>query len=133
MLIGKFIYYEVGYRVVIVVKYVIAIIRPERLDAVKRELQGVEVNRLTVSSVSGYGAQKGHLEIYRALEFEVNLLEKIKLDIAVNDEFLKPTIEAIQRGAKTGNKGEIGDGKIFVLPLEDVIRISSGETGSEAI
>ncbi len=118
---------------VIVVKYVIAIIRPERLDAVKRELQGVEVNRLTVSSVSGYGAQKGHLEIYRALEFEVNLLEKIKLDIAVNDEFLKPTIEAIQRGAKTGNKGEIGDGKIFVLPLEDVIRISSGETGSEAI
>jgi nitrogen regulatory protein P-II 2 len=113
-------------------KYVIAIIRPERLDAVKRELQKVEVNRLTVSTASGYGKQKGHLEVYRALELEVNLLEKIRLDIAVNDDFLKSTIEAIQRGAKT-NHGQIGDGKIFVLPLEDVIRISTGETGSTAI
>ena len=133
MFIDKFIYHVVGYRVAIPMKYVIAIIRPERLDAVKRELQKVEVSRLTVTSVSGYGAQKGHLEVYRALEYEVNLLEKIKLDIAVNDEFLKPTIEAIQRGAKTNEKGEIGDGKIFVLPLEDVIRISTGEIGSEAI
>jgi len=73
------------------------------------------------------------LTLHRALEYEVNLLEKIKLDIAVNDEFLEPTIEAIQRGAKTNKKGEIGDGKIFVLPLEDVIRISTGEIGSEAI
>ena len=113
-------------------KYVIAIIRPERLDAVKRELQEVEVNRLTVSLASGYGEQKGHLEVYRALELEVNLLEKIRLDIAVNDNFLTPTIEAIQRGAKT-NEGKIGDGKIFVLPLEDVIRIRTGETGSKAI
>jgi Amt family ammonium transporter len=101
------------------VKYVIAIIRPERLDAVKRELQTVEVNRLTVSSASGYGEQKGHLEVYRALEYEVNLLEKIRLDIAVNDEFLEPTIEAIRKGAKTGENGAIGDGKIFVLPLEN--------------
>lgn len=113
-------------------KYVIAIIRPERLDAVKRELQKVEVNRLTVSAASGYGAQKGHLEVYRALELNVNLLEKIKLEIAVNDNFLDPTIEAILRGAKT-NDGKIGDGKIFVLPLEDVIRIRTGETGSNAI
>ena len=113
-------------------KYVIAIIRPERLDEVKNELQKVEVNRLTVSSASGYGEQKGHLEVYRALELDVNLLEKIRLDIAVNDNFLKPTIEAIQRGAKT-NDGCIGDGKIFVLPLEDVIRIRTGETGSNAI
>ena len=114
-------------------KYVIAIIRPERLDAVKRELQKVEVNRLTVSSASGYGEQKGHLEVYRALEYEVNLLEKIRLDIAVNDEFLKPTVEAIQRGAKTNEKGDVGDGKIFVLPLENVIRIRTDEQGSEAI
>lgn len=113
-------------------KYVIAIIRPERLDAVKLELQKVEVNRLTVSAASGYGAQKGHLEVYRALELKVNLLEKIKLEIAVNDNFLEPTIEAILRGAKT-NDGKIGDGKIFVLPLEDVIRIRTGETGSNAI
>ena len=113
-------------------KYVIAVIRPERLDSVKRELQKVEVNRLTVSSASGYGDQKGYLEIYRALELEVNLLEKIKLEIAVNDDFLKPTIDAILQGAKT-NEGKIGDGKIFVLPLENVIRIRTGETGSEAI
>lgn len=113
-------------------KYVIAIIRPERLDAVKRELQKIEVHRLTVSSVSGYGAQKGHLEIYRAMEFETNLLEKIKLEIAVNDEFLQPTIEAIKVGAK-GNDGYIGSGKIFVLPLEDVIRIRTNENGSDAV
>ena len=117
-------------------KYVVAIIRPERIDAVKRELQKVEVNRLTVSPVSGYGAQKGHLEVYRALELEVNLLEKIKLEIAVNDNFLQPTIDAVLKGARSGGngeKGEIGDGKIFILPLEDVIRISTGETGSGAI
>jgi len=114
-------------------KYVIAIIRPERLDSVTRELQKVEVNRLTVSPVSGYGAQKGYLEVYRAFEREVNLLEKIKLEIAVNDNFLAQTIEAIKKGAKTNEKGEIGDGKIFVLPIEDVIRISTGEVGSDAI
>lgn len=115
-----------------IMKYVIAIIRPERLDAVKMELQNVEVNRLTVSAASGYGAQKGYMEVYRALELEVNLLEKIRLEIAVNDDFLKPTIEAILQGART-NTGNIGDGKIFVLPLEDVIRIRTGETGPHAI
>lgn len=71
--------------------------------------------------------------MYRAVELEVNLLEKIKLEIAVNDNFLAPTIEAIKKGAKTNEKGEIGDGKIFVLPLEDVVRISTSETGSDAI
>ena len=114
-------------------EYVIAIIRPERLDAVKRELQNVEVNRLTVTPASGYGEQKGHLEVYRALEYEVNLIEKIKLEIAVNDEFLEPTIEAIRKGAKTGENGAIGDGKIFVLPLKDVIRIRTDESGPDAI
>jgi nitrogen regulatory protein P-II 1 len=113
-------------------KYIIAMIRPERLDAVKRELQKIEVNRLTASQVSGYGAQKGHLEIYRAMEFEADLLEKIKLEIAVNDEFLDPTIEAIKKGAK-GSEGSIGSGKIFVLPLENVIRIRTDENGSVAI
>jgi nitrogen regulatory protein P-II 2 len=113
-------------------KYIIAMIRPERLDAVKRELQKIEVNRLTVSSVSGYGAQKGYLEIYRAMEYDANLLEKIKIEIAVNDEFLEPTIEAIKTGGK-GNDGYVGSGKIFVLPLENVIRIRTNETGPEAI
>ncbi|MCQ1534447.1 P-II family nitrogen regulator [Methanosarcina sp. KYL-1] len=113
-------------------KYIIAMIRPERLDAVKRELQKVEVNRLTVSSALGYGAQKGHMEIYRAMEGEITLLEKIRLEIAVNDDFLQPTIEAIKRGAK-GNDDSVGSGKIFVLPLENVIRIRTDESGPAAI
>ncbi len=113
-------------------KYVIAMIRPERLDAVKRELQRLELNRLTVSSVAGYGAQKGHLEIYRAMEYEANLLEKVKIEIAVEDNFLQPLIEAIKTGAK-GNDGYIGSGKIFVLPLDDVIRIRTNETGPDAL
>ncbi len=115
-------------------KYIIAMIRPEKLEAVKKELQKVEVNGLTVSSVSGYGAQRGHLEIERnkAKNFEANLLEKIKIEIAVNDDFLKTTVEAIQRGSKDKD-GYVGSGKIFVLPLENVIRIRTSETGSDAI
>ena len=113
-------------------KYIIAMIRPERLDAVKRELQKLEVNRLTVSSVAGYGAQKGHLEIYRATEHEGNLLEKVKIEIAVEDQFLQSVIEAITVGAK-GTDGYIGSGKIFVLPLENVIRIRTSETGPDAL
>lgn len=113
-------------------KYIIAIIRPERLDAVKRELQKIEVNRLTVSSALGYGAQKGYLDIYKAMESEVTLLEKLRLEIAVNDDFLQPTIDAIKRGAK-GNQSSFGSGKIFVLPLENVIRVRTDETGPVAI
>jgi nitrogen regulatory protein P-II 1 len=113
-------------------KYIIAMIRPERLDAVKRELRKLEVNRLTVSSVAGYGAQKGHLELYKAMEREANLLEKIKIEIAVDDNFLQKTVEAIKRGAK-GDDGYIGSGKIFVLPLETVIRIRTDESGSDAL
>jgi nitrogen regulatory protein P-II 2 len=115
-------------------KYIIAMIRPEKLDAVKKELQKAEVNGLTVSSVSGYGAQKGHLEIERkkAKEYEANLLEKIKIEIAVNDELLHTTIEAIQRGSKDKD-GYVGSGKIFVLPLENVVRIRTSETGKDAI
>jgi nitrogen regulatory protein P-II 1 len=125
-------YFENSHLLVIKMKYVIAMIRPERLDAVKRELQKLEVNRLTVSYVAGYGAQKGHLKIYKAMEREANLLEKIKIEIAVNDEFLEPTIEAIKTGAK-GEDGYIGSGKIFVLPLENVIRIRTNETGTDAL
>jgi nitrogen regulatory protein P-II 1 len=113
-------------------KYIIAMIRPERLDAVKRELRKLEASRLTVSYVAGYGAQKGHLEIYKAMEKEANLLEKIKIEIAVDDNNLQNTIEAIKRGAK-GDDGYIGSGKIFVLPLEDVIRIRTNENGPDAL
>ncbi len=113
-------------------KYIIAVVRPERLDAVKRELQKLEVSRMTVSSVAGYGAQKGHLEIYRATVHEANLLEKVKIEIAVEDRYLESVIEAIKTGAK-GDENYIGSGKIFVLPLEDVIRIRTNETGPSAL
>ena len=114
-------------------KYIVAIVQPARLEAVKEELNKVEVVRLTVSDVQGMGRQKGRTEVYRGHEYQVNLIHKAKLEIAVNDEFVEPTINAIVRGAKTGVEGKIGDGKIFVLPLEDVIRVRTGERGSEAI
>lgn len=107
-------------------------IRPERLDAVKRELQRIEVNGLTVSSVAGYGAQRGHLEVRKPAKHEANLLEKIKLEIVVNDDFLQPTVEAIKKGARD-NDGYVGSGKIFVLPIDNVIRIRTDETGPDAI
>ncbi len=114
-------------------KLIIAIIQPARLEAVKAALTDVEVFRLTVMDVQGFGRQKGHTEVYRGHEFTVNLLRKVELQIAVNDEFVQPTVDAIIRGGRTGEKGEIGDGKIFILPLEDCIRIRTGERGKEAI
>ena len=114
-------------------KLIIAIIQPDRLESVKAALAEVEVFRLTVMDVQGFGRQRGHTEVYRGHEFSVNLLRKVQLMIGVNDEFLEPTIEAIMRGGRSGPAGEIGDGKIFVLPLEDCIRIRTGERGGEAI
>ncbi|MAM46245.1 MAG: P-II family nitrogen regulator [Planctomycetota bacterium] len=114
-------------------KLITAIVQPARLEAVKEALSKVEVFRLTVGDVKGLGRQKGHTEVYRGHEYEVNLLPKVRLDIAVNEEFVEPTIEAIIRGGRSGPEGNIGDGKIFVQPLEDVIRIRTGERGSEAI
>ena len=111
-------------------KYIIAVIQPSRLEAVKEELNKVEVIRLTVSDAQGMGRQKGHTEVYRGHEYQVTLVRKVKLEIAVNDEFVEPTIEAIVRGGRTG---KIGDGKIFIMPLEDCIRIRTGERGGEAI
>jgi nitrogen regulatory protein P-II 1 len=111
-------------------KLIIAIIQPSRLEAVKAALTEVEVFRLTVMDVQGFGRQKGQTEVYRGHEFTVNLLRKVQLEIAVNEDFVEPTIEAIIKGGRTG---QIGDGKIFVLPLEDCIRIRTGERGSEAI
>lgn len=114
-------------------KLIIAIIQPSRLEAVKAALTEVEVFRLTVMDVQGFGRQKGHTEVYRGHEFSVNLLRKVQLQIAVNEDFVEPTIEAIIKGGRSGASGEIGDGKIFVLPLEDCIRIRTGERGAEAI
>ena len=114
-------------------KLIIAIIQPSRLEAVKVALTDVEVFRLTVMDCQGFGRQKGQTEVYRGRKFSINLVRKVQLQIAVNEEFVEPTIEAILKGARAGEKGEIGDGKIFVLPLDDCIRIRTGERGTEAI
>lgn len=114
-------------------KLIIAIIQPNKLEAVKAALTEVEVFRLTVMDCQGFGRQKGQTEVYRGHEFTVNLLRKVQLMIAVNEDFVEPTIDAIIRGGRTGEKGEIGDGKIFVLPMEDCVRIRTGERGPEAI
>jgi nitrogen regulatory protein P-II 1 len=114
-------------------KLIIAIIQPNHLEAVKAALAEVEVFRLTVMDVQGFGRQRGHTEAYRGHEFSVNLLRKVQLMIGVNDEFLQPTIDAIMKSARTGTAGAVGDGKIFILPMEDCIRIRTGERGQEAI
>jgi nitrogen regulatory protein P-II 2 len=114
-------------------KLILAIIQPSKLDAVKAALNKVEVFRLTVVDVQGFGRQKGQSEIYRGHEFTVNMLRKVQLQIAVNEDFVEPTVNAIIEAARTGDEGRIGDGKIFILPLEDVVRIRTGERGPEAI
>jgi len=111
-------------------KLIIAIIQPHRLEQVKEKLYDAEVNLITVSEVLGHGRQKGVTEIYRGFKETGNLLRKIRLEIAVNDNFVEPTIRAITEGARTG---QIGDGKIFVLDLPECIRIRTGESGGEAI
>ncbi len=111
-------------------KKIEAIIQPERLDDVKDELFKAKIFKMTVSRVKGCGQQKGYTENYRGAIYKVNLLPKVKLEIAVNEEFVEPTIKAIIKGARTGN---IGDGKIFVLDLPECIRIRTEEKGSEAI
>ncbi len=114
-------------------KLIVAIVQPNRLEDIKTALADVEIFRLTVMDVQGFGRQRGQTEVYRGHEFTVNLLRKVQLMIAVNDEFLEPAIDALIRGGRTGDEGEIGDGKIFILPMEDCIRIRTGERGSEAI
>ena len=111
-------------------KYIIAVIQPHKLDEVMKALEEVEVNLMTVSNVLGRGRQKGVTEVYRGAKEVGSLLKKIKLEIAVNEDFVEPTIQAIIKGARTG---EIGDGKIFILDLPEVIRIGTGEKGGKAI
>ena len=111
-------------------RYIIAMIQPDRLDEVLRILEEKEIHLVTVTSVLGRGRQKGITEVYRGHKEGGRLLKKVKLEIAVNEEFVKPTVDAIKEGARTGH---IGDGKIFVLELKDCIRIRTGETGGVAI
>jgi len=111
-------------------KLIIAIIQPDRLENVKEELYKQEVNLMTVSEVMGHGRQKGVTEIYRGAKEAGNLLRKVRLEIAVNENFVEPTVKAIIKGAKTG---EIGDGKIFILDLKECVRIRTEERGGVAI
>ena len=106
------------------------IIKPEKLPDVKEALFEAEVTKMTVSNVIGCGQQMGYTESYRGAVSEINLLKKVRIEIAVNDDFVKPAVDAIIKGARSGN---IGDGKIFVTNLEQVIRIRTGETGANAI
>lgn len=111
-------------------KLIIAYIQPHMLNEVKEELYKAEVYKLSITNAMGCGQQKGYTEHYRGVEIEVNLLKKVRIEIAVNDKFVQPTIDAIIKGARSG---EIGDGKIFILPIEECIRIRTGEAGSLAI
>lgn len=111
-------------------KLIIAYIQPEALNDVKQSLYDAEVYKMSVTNAMGCGQQKGYHETYRGADIEVNLLKKVRIEIAVNDEFVQATTDAIVKGARSGN---IGDGKIFILELQECIRIRTGEKGSEAI
>jgi nitrogen regulatory protein P-II 2 len=111
-------------------KLIIAIIQPDKLEEVKEELYKAEINLITVNEVLGHGRQKGIAEVYRGSKETGNLLRKVRLEIAVNDNFVEPTIKAIIKGAKTG---ETGDGKIFVIDLKECVRVRTEERGSLAI
>lgn len=112
-------------------KLIIAIIQPHKLETVKAALSEAEIFRLTIMDCQGFGQQKGQTEI--GTDLSSSLRRKVQLQIAVNEEFVQPTVKAIREGGRSGPNGEIGDGKIFVLPLDDVIRIRTGEHGPAAI
>jgi len=111
-------------------KLVTAIIKPFKLDDVRQALADVGVKGVTVTEVKGFGRQRGHTELYRGAEYVVDFLPKMKVEVAIDDELLEQVVEVISNTARTG---KIGDGKIFITPLEQVIRIRTGETGPEAI
>ncbi|MEN3929575.1 P-II family nitrogen regulator [Microvirga sp. W0021] len=111
-------------------KFVIAIIKPFKLDEVRDALSSLDVHGLTVTEVKGYGRQKGHTEIYRGAEYAVNFLPKIKIEVAVDTAIVQQVVDAIAAAAQTG---QIGDGKIFVLSLDSILRIRTGETDGDAL
>lgn len=114
-------------------RMLVAIIQPTKLRAVQEALGRIGVERLTVCDAHGYARQRGQKASYRGIEYQVHLLRKVVLEIAVNDDFVERTIETIQAIARTGAEGEFGDGKIFLLPLEEVIEIGSGQRGKGAV
>jgi nitrogen regulatory protein PII len=111
-------------------KLILAIIKPFKLTEVKNALNEIGVNRMTVTEVKGYGRQRGHSELYRGTEYQIDFVPKIRLEIAIDDDELDKVLETLQESARTDS---IGDGKIFVLPLEEAIRIRTGEQGIDAL
>jgi nitrogen regulatory protein P-II 2 len=111
-------------------KLITAVIKPFKLDEVREALSAIGVQGITVTEVKGFGRQKGHTELYRGAEYVVDFLPKVKIEAAVNDDVVERVIEAIESSARTG---KIGDGKIFVSPLDQVVRIRTGETGNDAL
>lgn len=114
-------------------KLIVAIIRPDKLEDVQKALAERDIYLMTVSDVRGCGRQRGYTEVYRGTEVTSRLISKLKLELAVNEAFVEAAVEAIVHSARTGDTGTVGDGKIFVLPLEDCVRIRTGERGSGAI
>jgi nitrogen regulatory protein P-II 1 len=111
-------------------KKIEAIIKPFKLDEVKIELQAIGISGMTISEVKGHGRQKGHKEIYRGAEYNVDLIPKIKIEVVVSSEMAVKVVDTLMKAARTG---KIGDGKIFIMPIEDVIRIRTGESGDGAV
>jgi nitrogen regulatory protein P-II 2 len=111
-------------------KFIVAVIKPFKLDEVREALTAIGVHGMTVSEVKGYGRQKGHMEIYRGAEYAVNFLPKVRLEVAVDDSRVERAVEVITAAARTG---QIGDGKIFVMPLEQAVRIRTGESDADAL
>ena len=114
-------------------KIVIAIIQPTKLSAVREALAKIDVTRMTVCDAQGFGRQRGQTQIYRGNEYQTNLLRKIALEIVVNEDFLERTVETLMSVARTGPEGNIGDGKVFVLPIEDALEIGRDVRGPEAV
>ncbi len=114
-------------------KLIFAIIQPTKLEAVQRALKQVGVTRMSVCDATGFARQRGQSETYRGAEYQTNLLRKVHLEIAVNDDFVERTLDCLQQVARTGAEGSIGDGKIFVVPMDEAVQISDGQHGPSAI
>lgn len=114
-------------------KLILAVIQPTKLEAVQQALTRIGVSRLSVTDAMGFARQRGQTELYRGAEYQTNLLRKIQLEIAVNDDFVERTIECLEQTARTSSEGTIGDGKIFVVPLEQVVQVNDGQRGPGAV
>ena len=114
-------------------KLIWAVIQPTKLDAVRAALENIGVTRLTVSDAMGYARQRGHAELFRGHEYKALLLRKVAIEVSVNDDYVDRTIECLKEYARTSTEGHIGDGKVFVLPCEEVIQISDGQRGPGAV